>query len=57
MHLISSPDDVPQLRVRDPAKVAERGFSDVREVRSAHEHRRFALPPELRRTLRPATTT
>jgi 4-hydroxy-3-methylbut-2-enyl diphosphate reductase len=39
------------------AWLAERGFSDLREVRSAQEHRRFALPPELRRTLRPATTT
>jgi 4-hydroxy-3-methylbut-2-enyl diphosphate reductase len=53
---VSSGASAPEARVKGVlAWLAERGISDLREVRSAREHRRFALPPELRRDLRPAT--
>jgi 4-hydroxy-3-methylbut-2-enyl diphosphate reductase len=52
---VSSGASAPEARVRGVlAWLAERSFSDLREVRSAREHRRFALPPELRRDLCPA---
>jgi 4-hydroxy-3-methylbut-2-enyl diphosphate reductase len=38
------------------AKLATHGFTDVEEVESVAEHMRFALPHELRKDLRAATT-
>jgi hypothetical protein len=54
---VSSGASTPESRVKGVlAWLAEHGFSDVREVRAAREHKRFALPPELRRDLRQAAT-
>ncbi|SRR5712691_4816291 len=55
---VSSGASAPEARVKSVlAWLAERSFSDLREVQSTREHRRFALPLELRRDLRPAATT
>jgi 4-hydroxy-3-methylbut-2-enyl diphosphate reductase len=45
----------PEATLQDVlAWLAEHGFGDVREVRSAREHRRFAPPGELRRPAVPS---
>jgi 4-hydroxy-3-methylbut-2-enyl diphosphate reductase len=52
---VTSGASVPEILVRDLlAWLAERGFADVQEVRSAEETLLFALPPELRRDLKAA---
>jgi 4-hydroxy-3-methylbut-2-enyl diphosphate reductase len=54
---VSSGASAPEARVKGVlAWLAERSFSDLREVQSAREHRRFALPHELHRDLHPAPT-
>ncbi len=52
---VTSGASVPDVLVTDVVSwLAERGYDDVQEVRSAEEHLLFALPPELRRDLRAA---
>jgi len=52
---VTSGASVPEVLVRGVlAWLAERGYGDVREVRSAEEKLLFALPPELRRDLKAA---
>ncbi len=53
---LTSGASVPEVLVRGVLDwLAERGFTEVEEVRSAEERLMFALPPELRRDLRAAT--
>ncbi len=55
---VTSGASVPELLVEGVlAWLAERGYADVQEVRSAEEHLLFALPPELRRDLKAARTS
>jgi len=50
---VTSGASVPEILVRGVLDwLAERGFTDVEEVRSAEESLLFALPPELRRDMR-----
>jgi 4-hydroxy-3-methylbut-2-en-1-yl diphosphate reductase len=50
---VTSGASVPEILVRGVLEwLAERGFADVEEVRSAEESLMFALPPELRRAQR-----
>jgi 4-hydroxy-3-methylbut-2-en-1-yl diphosphate reductase len=52
---VTSGASVPEVLVRDLlAWLAERGYTDVEEVRSAEEKLLFALPPEIRRDLKAA---
>jgi len=52
---VTSGASVPEILVRGVLdRLAEHGFDDVKEVRSADETLLFALPPELRRDLRAA---
>ena len=52
---VTSGASVPEILVRGVLQwLAERGFGDVHEVRSAEETLLFALPPELRRDMRAA---
>jgi len=52
---VTSGASVPEELVAEVLDwLAARGFGDVVEVESAREHLLFALPPELRRNLRPA---
>jgi 4-hydroxy-3-methylbut-2-en-1-yl diphosphate reductase len=52
---VTSGASVPEILVRGVLDwLAERGFSDVREVVSAEESLLFALPPDLRRDMRAA---
>jgi 4-hydroxy-3-methylbut-2-en-1-yl diphosphate reductase len=52
---VTSGASVPEVLVRGVLdRLAEHGFEDVQEVRSAEEHLLFALPRELRRDLRTA---
>ena len=54
---VTSGASVPEELVEGVlAKLATHGFTDVEEVESVAEHMRFALPHELRKDLRPATT-
>jgi 4-hydroxy-3-methylbut-2-enyl diphosphate reductase len=54
---LTSGASVPELLVRGVLDwLAERGWADVEEVRSAEENLLFALPPELRRDIRKAQT-
>ena len=49
---VTSGASVPEILVREVlAALAERGYDDVQEVRSAEENILFALPTELRRDL------
>ncbi|WP_372511799.1 4-hydroxy-3-methylbut-2-enyl diphosphate reductase [Carbonactinospora thermoautotrophica] len=53
---LTSGASVPEVLVRGVLEwLAERGFTEVEEVRSAEESLMFALPPELRRDLRVAS--
>jgi 4-hydroxy-3-methylbut-2-enyl diphosphate reductase len=55
---VTSGASVPEVLVDGVlAWLAERGFGEVEEVRSAEEHLLFALPPELRRDLKAAKTS
>ena len=50
---LTSGASVPEILVRGVLDwLAERGYTDVEEVRSAEESLLFALPPELRRDMR-----
>jgi len=50
---VTSGASVPEILVRGVLDwLAERGYTDVEEVRSAEESLLFALPPELRRDMR-----
>ena len=50
---LTSGASVPEILVRGVLDwLAERGYSDVEEVRSAEESLLFALPPELRRDMK-----
>jgi 4-hydroxy-3-methylbut-2-enyl diphosphate reductase len=52
---VTSGASVPEILVRGVLDwLAERGFGDVEEVRSAEESLLFALPPELRRDMKAA---
>ena len=52
---VTSGASVPEILVRGVLdRLAEHGYNDVHEVRSADEHLLFALPPELRRDLKSA---
>jgi 4-hydroxy-3-methylbut-2-enyl diphosphate reductase len=52
---VTSGASVPEILVQDVlAWLAERGFGDVQEVRTAREDLIFSLPPELRRDLKAA---
>ncbi len=52
---VASGASVPEILVRGVLDwLAERGFGDVEEVRSAEESLLFALPPELRRDMKAA---
>ena len=52
---VTSGASVPEILVEDVIRwLAERGFDDVEEVRSAEETLVFALPPELRRDIKAA---
>jgi 4-hydroxy-3-methylbut-2-en-1-yl diphosphate reductase len=52
---VTSGASVPEILVRGVLDwLAERGYSDVEEIRAADESLLFALPPELRRDLRSA---
>ena len=52
---VTSGASVPEILVRGVLDwLAERGYGDVREVRSAEESLLFALPPELRRDMKAA---
>ena len=52
---VTSGASVPEILVRGVLDwLAERGFADVEEVRSAEESLLFALPPELRRDMKAA---
>ncbi|NHC15497.1 4-hydroxy-3-methylbut-2-enyl diphosphate reductase [Motilibacter deserti] len=54
---VTSGASVPEILVRDVlAWLAERGFGEVEEVRSAQESLLFALPAELRRDIKAAQT-
>jgi 4-hydroxy-3-methylbut-2-enyl diphosphate reductase len=54
---VTSGASVPESLVADVLSwLAERGYGDVEEVTSAEERLVFALPHELRKDLRPATT-
>lgn len=53
---VTSGASVPELLVRGVLDwLADRGFADVQEVRTADESLLFALPPELRKDLRAAS--
>jgi 4-hydroxy-3-methylbut-2-enyl diphosphate reductase len=55
---VSAGASAPQAAVQGVLTwLADHGFTDLREVQSAREHQRFALPLELRRNLRPAAAT
>ena len=50
---VTSGASVPEILVRGVLEwLAERGYSDVEEIRSAEESLLFALPPELRRDMK-----
>ena len=50
---LTSGASVPEILVRGVLDwLAERGYTDVEEVRSAEESLLFALPPELRRDIK-----
>ena len=50
---VTSGASVPEILVRGVLEwLAERGYTDVEEIRSAEESLLFALPPELRRDMR-----
>ena len=52
---VTSGASVPEILVRGVLDwLGERGYGDVREVRSAEESLLFALPPELRRDMKAA---
>ena len=52
---VTSGASVPEILVRGVLDwLAERGYGDVEEVRSAEESLLFALPPELRRDMKAA---
>jgi 4-hydroxy-3-methylbut-2-enyl diphosphate reductase len=52
---LTSGASVPEILVRGVLDwLAERGYTDVREVVSAEESLLFALPPELRRDMKAA---
>jgi len=52
---VTSGASVPELLVRELlSDLAERGFSDVKEITAMEESLLFALPPELRKDLRAA---
>ncbi|MEO7980551.1 MAG: 4-hydroxy-3-methylbut-2-enyl diphosphate reductase [Sporichthyaceae bacterium] len=52
---VTSGASVPEILVRGVLDwLAERGYGDVQEVRSAEESLLFALPPELRRDMKSA---
>ncbi len=52
---LTSGASVPEILVRGVLEwLAERGYTDVQEVRSAEESLLFALPPELRRDMKAA---
>src|SRR5215218_5171440 len=52
---VTSGASVPEILVRGVLDwLAERGYSDVEEIRSAEESLLFALPPELRRDMKAA---
>jgi 4-hydroxy-3-methylbut-2-enyl diphosphate reductase len=54
---VTSGASVPELLVQEVLVwLAERGYSDVEEVRTAEETLMFALPPELRRDIKAAST-
>jgi len=54
---VTSGASVPEILVRGVLEwLAERGYSEVTEVRQAEESLLFALPPELRRDLRAAAS-
>ena len=54
---VTSGASVPELLVDEVLEwLAERGFNDVAEVTTADEHLMFALPPELRRDMKAATS-
>jgi 4-hydroxy-3-methylbut-2-enyl diphosphate reductase len=53
---VTSGASVPELLVQEVLVwLAERGYSDVEEVRTAEETLMFALPPELRRDIKAAS--
>jgi 4-hydroxy-3-methylbut-2-enyl diphosphate reductase len=53
---VTSGASVPEILVRGVLDwLAERGFGEVEEVRSAEESLLFALPPELRRDMKAAS--
>ena len=55
---VTSGASVPEILVRGVLEwLAERGFTDVQEVRSAEESLLFALPPELRRDMKAKAAT
>ena len=55
---LTSGASVPESLVRDVLGwLAERGFGDIEEVESARETLTFALPPELRRDMKIASTS
>ena len=52
---MTSGASVPELLVRELLEnLAERGYSEVEEIRAMDESLLFALPPELRKDLRAA---
>ncbi len=54
---VTSGASVPELLVDEVLEwLAEHGFTDVAEVTTADEHLMFALPPELRRDMKAATS-
>ena len=55
---VTSGASVPEILVRGVLDwLAERGYTDVQEVRSAEESLLFALPPELRRDMKAAAVS
>ena len=55
---LTSGASVPEILVRGVLEwLADRGYSEVEEVRSAEESLLFALPPELRRDMKAANVS